>query len=85
MEGRSVRVYKDLDKVAEAAIKAGYDEALLYQRNLIGITDMEKLMGKKKFKEILGLLVEKPQGAPKLVPESDKREAFNPAKADFAD
>ena len=85
VEGRSVRVYKDQDKVAEAAIKAGYDEALLYQRNLIGITDMEKLMGKKKFKEILGLLVEKPQGAPKLVPESDKREAFNPAKADFAD
>ena len=85
VEGRSVRVYKDQDKVAEAAIKAGYDEALLYQRNLIGITDMEKLMGKKKFKEILGLLVEKPQGAPKLVPESDKREAFNPAKTDFAD
>ena len=85
VEGRSVRVYTDQDKVVDAAKKAGYDEALLFQRSLIGITDMEKLMGKKKFKEILGSLVEKPKGAPKLAPESDKREAFNPAATEFAD
>lgn len=85
VEGRSLRYYTDLDKVADAAIRAGYPEALIYSRNLIGITDMEKLMGKKKFKEILGPLIDKPQGAPKLAPESDKRPAFNPAAADFAD
>mgnify|MGYP002624682010 CR=1 FL=1 len=85
VEGRSQRYYTDLDKVADAAISAGYPEALIYSRSLIGITDMEKLMGRKKFKEILGPLVDKPQGAPKLAPESDKRPAFNPAAADFAD
>lgn len=85
VEGKTNRAYTDLDKVAEAAIAAGYPEALIYQRSLIGITGMEKLMGKKKFQEVLGKLVEKPQGAPKLAPESDERPAFNSAKADFDD
>ena len=34
---------------------------------------MEKLLGKKKFADILKGLVEKPQGRPVLVLESDKR------------
>ena len=58
---------------------------MIYQKSLIGITGMEKLMGKKKFQEVLGKLVEKPQGAPKLAPESDDRPSFNSAKADFND
>lgn len=85
VEGKTNRAYTDIDAVAEAAIKAGYPEALIYQRSLIGITGMEKLMGKKKFQEVLGKLVEKPQGAPKLAPESDERPAFNSAKEDFKD
>lgn len=85
VEGRSIRAYTDMEKVADAAMKAGYPEAMIYTRSLIGITDMEKLMGKKKFQEVIGPLVEKPQGAPKLAPESDKRPAFNAAKADFED
>lgn len=85
VEGKTNRAYTDLDKVAAAALAAGYPEALIYQRSLIGITGMEKLMGKKKFQEVLGKLVEKPQGAPKLAPESDERPAFNSAKADFDD
>ena len=85
VEGQSKRAYTDQDAVAAAAIKAGYEEALLYTRSLIGITAMEKLMGKKKFNEVLKGLVYKPQGAPKLAPESDDRPAFNSAKADFDD
>lgn len=85
VEGRSVRAYTDVDKVADAAQAAGYPEAMIYKRSLIGITDMEKLMGKKKFAEILGKLVNKPQGAPKLAPESDPRPVFNSAKEDFKD
>ena len=34
---------------------------------------MEKLIGKKKFNEILGTLVERPEGKPTLVPSSDRR------------
>ena len=34
---------------------------------------MERLMGKKKFNEILGSLVYKPDGKVTLVPDSDKK------------
>ena len=85
VEGKSNRVFSDEDQVVAAAVKAGYDRALLYKSSLIGITDMEKLMGKKQFKEVLGGLVVKPAGAPKLAPEGDARPAFNSAKADFDD
>ena len=49
------------------------------------LTEMEKLMGKKTFSEVLGPLVIKPEGKLTLVPESDKREAVtaNSAKEDF--
>lgn len=86
VEGRSNRTYTDQDKVAAAVIKAGYKEALIYERSLIGITAMEKLLGgKKKFTEVLGKLVYKPQGSPTLAPESDKRPAFTPNKPEFED
>ena len=85
VEGRSNRIFADEDKVVAAAVRAGFDKALLFKSSLIGITDMEKLMGKKQFKEVLGALVVKPAGAPKLAPESDERPAFNSAKADFDD
>lgn len=81
--GKSNRKYTDENEAAEAAKKAGYTD--IYKTSLIGITDMEKLMGKKKFSEILGSLVYKPEGKVTLVPESDKREAVKTAtvEADF--
>lgn len=87
VEGRSIRKYADEIKVADTLKAAGFDEALLYERKLNGITNMEKLVGKKKLTELLGNLLVKPAGRPVLVPESDKREAINTteaAKADFA-
>ena len=86
VEGRSNRKYADDVKVAETLVAAGYDEAMLYERKLYGITAMEKLVGKKKLTTTLGDLIIKPAGKPVLVPESDKREAINTteaAKADF--
>lgn len=88
VEGRSIRKYADEIKVADALKAAGFDEALLYERKLNGITNMEKLVGKKKLTELLGNLLVKPAGKPVLVPESDKREAINTteaAKTDFAE
>ena len=77
--GRSVRKYRDEDAVAEAAKQAGYKD--IYRKSLITLTDMEKLMGKDKFKEILGDLVYKPPGKPTLVPISDKRPAITTTNA----
>lgn len=83
VEGRSNRKYKDEEAVAEAAKNAGYRD--IYKQSLITITEMEKLMGKSKFNEILGELVMKPPGKPTLVPVSDKRPEMNTssAKIDF--
>lgn len=78
--GRSNRKYTDEADVAEAAKQAGYTD--IYKQSLIGITEMEKLMGKKKFNEILGNYVYKPDGKVTLVPDSDKREAVKTATAE---
>ena len=69
--GRSVRKYTSETDVAKAAEAAGYRD--IYDRKLITLTAMERLMGKPAFNEILGDLVTKPAGKPMLVPASDKR------------
>lgn len=80
VEGKSNRKYVNEDAVAKAVTSAGYDP---YYTSVMGITAMEKTLGKAKFAELLGGLVEKPQGKPTLVPEGDKRPAINTAKNDF--
>jgi len=82
VEGRSNRRYTNDETVAETVSTAGYDP---YEHKVMGITAMEKTLGKSRFAELLGGLVEKPQGKPTLVPESDKRPAMNTAKQDFND
>lgn len=83
VEGRSNRKYVNEEEVADAAKAAGYED--IYKKSLIGITEMEKLMGKKDFQKILGSLVYKPQGKITLVPESYKRPPIQTetAEADF--
>ena len=80
VEGRSNRRYTNSDAVAAAVTEAGYDP---YEKKLMGITAMTKLLGTKKFNALLGSLVEKPAGRPTIVPVSDKRPAWNAAKNDF--
>lgn len=80
VEGRSSRRYTDEEEVAEAAKAAGYTD--IYKKSLVGITEMEKLMGKKKFAEVLGKLLYKPQGKITLVMESDKRQEIQTATAE---
>lgn len=80
VEGRSVRKFSDERLVAAAVIAAGHDP---YEQKLLGITEMQKTLGKAKFDEILGGFIVKPRGKPTLVPESDKRPAMKNAKNDF--
>jgi len=83
--GRSNRTFSDPEAAFQAIIAAGYDEALLYDRKPKTLSDLEKLMGKTEFAEKIGSFVVKPLGKPALVPASDKRDAYNPAAADFAE
>jgi hypothetical protein len=80
VEGRSNRKYTNEAAVVQAVSDAGFDP---YEKKLLGITAMQKLLGKARFDEILTPYMEKPQGKPTLVPESDKRPAMNTAKNDF--
>ena len=80
VEGRSNRKYADEAAAATAVLEAGYEP---YEKKLLGVTAMQRQLGKKKFEEILGGLVIKPQGKPVLVPVSDKRPEFNTATNDF--
>ena len=80
VEGRSNRRYSNEAAVIDAVEKAGFDP---YEKKLLGITAMQKLLGKSRFDELLTAYIEKPQGKPTLVPDSDKRPAMNTAKNDF--
>lgn len=88
VEGRSNRKYINEDAVADAVSKAGYDP---FAKKVLGLTEMQKLLGKKKFDTLLAGLIEKPKGKPALAPESDKRPEYKPAdpvesaKQDFTD
>lgn len=79
VEGRSVRKYKDEESVIEKAKENGYTD--IFKTSLITLTEMQKLMGKKKIEEILGDLIIKPPGKLTLVPNVDKRQKVNVTNA----
>ena len=79
VKGRSNRKYKDKNAVAKAVKDAGYSN--IYKQSLLTITEMESLLGKKLFNDILGKLVVKPAGKPILVPITDKRPAVKTENA----
>lgn len=80
VEGRSNRKYTSEAAVATTVEGAGFDP---YERKVLGVTAMQKMLGKTRFEELLAPYIEKPQGKPTLVPESDKHPAMNTAKNDF--
>ena len=80
VEGRAVRKFSNEDQVIKAVCEAGFDP---FEKKLIGITAMQKLLGKAKFDELLSGLIAKSKGKPTLVPESDKRPAVSSASLDF--
>ncbi|MBQ3893688.1 MAG: DUF2800 domain-containing protein, partial [Clostridia bacterium] len=80
VEGRSARKYVNEEAVAHAVNAAGYDP---YSHKVLGLTEMQKLLGKQKFNELLAEYIVKPQGKPTLVPESDKRPEMTTIIDDF--
>lgn len=81
--GRSVRKYTSEAEVIKAATDAGYTD--IYKTSLLSVGDLEKRMGRKAFREVLGKFIVKPVGAPMLVPESDPRKPYETAASDFAE
>ena len=88
VEGRSVRKWVDEDTAMQAIFarcpELSEDEVL--NTKLKTLTSIEKLLGKKRFADILNDVVIKPEGKPTLVPDSDKRQAmgYQQAISDFS-
>lgn len=76
VESRTQRKWTDESSIRKKLLEEGYSEEEFTNIKLKGIGDIEKLVGKKEFPDLLGKWVEKPTGEPTLVPESDKREAL---------
>jgi hypothetical protein len=77
VEGVSKRKYTDDEKIKKALLDNGYEEKDFIKFQLVGITDMQKIIGKEDFESIVGPYIVKPQGKPTLVPETDKRPEMN--------
>jgi len=61
------------------SMNTGYKEAVLYNRIPISLTEVEKLISKEDYTEILSRYVQKPKGKPTLALESDKRPVYQAA------
>ena len=86
VEGRSVRQISDPEAAMKALEDAGFaEESYLRPKELKTISDLERLLKKKGFQELLGQWVVKPQGKPTIVPDDDPRPAMDSAKDDFKD
>lgn len=85
--GRSNRVYSNTAEVAKRLTEAGYSDEVIYKpREVAGITEMTKRLGKAKAAELLDGLIIKPEGKPTLVPVTDKRPLYKgSAEVDFTD
>lgn len=84
------RSVKDNDKAIEVLTAEGYAQDEVAVVKAKGIGDLEKLLGKERFAELLEQpgIVTKGEGKPALVLESDKRPAIAPnseAAKEFAD
>ena len=76
VEGRSSRKITDPDKVRNELLDE-YLEDEIMNISLKGITDLEKLLGKKVFAARFGRYLKSQPGAPKLVPESHPGTEYN--------
>lgn len=81
VEGRSNSKYTDPDVVAKTLIAAGIPEAIIYERNLLGLTAMKSAIGSKQYKALVEPLLEKPSGKPKLDRETCGKPEFGSASA----
>lgn len=89
VEGRSIRQITDENKALDILVNAGFKrDELLSKPELLGISTLEKIVGKKNLAELLKDYIVKPTGKLTLAPESDRRPAVNTlelAQEEFAE
>lgn len=78
VEGRSRRILTNPPAIAEKLRTAGYPITdYLKEPELLGITALEKNIGKKLLDSLVGDYIIKPAGSPTVVPDTDRRTALD--------
>ncbi len=86
VRGKANRKWIDEEEARKKLMKSGFKTPQILNTKLKGISDIEKLVGKKELEEMK--LLEKPLGAPTVVPSTDKRPEYDPRptlEEDFAE
>ncbi len=76
VEGKGKRVITDPEAARKALEEAGYAD-ILKPAELLPMTTLEKMAGRKRFAELCGAWIEKRPGKPALAPEEDARDPFD--------
>mgnify|MGYP000967190844 FL=1 len=83
VNGKGSRSFKNTDDAIKVLKENGIAEELLYERKYLTLAQIEKVIGKKDFNNLVGNLIVMNVGKPTLVDASDKREAItNKIKAE---
>lgn len=83
--GRGSRQWADDLEVAAELQRAGFSREEITKTELLSVAAMEKALGKKKVADLIGGQILTHQGAPTVVPESDKRPKYDQAAETLAD
>lgn len=82
VKGRGRRSFRDEDDVVDALFGEDFD---FYEHKLRSLTDLEKVLGKKKFNQLLGANIITVEGKPTLAPADDDRPGIGAKGADEYD
>ena len=82
---RPSRTWTDDEEVRAQLIRSGYGPEQIEETKLKPVAKIEKTIGAKAFRALLGGLVKQGEGRLMLVPESDPRPEYGSAEAAFAD
>lgn len=85
VEGRSVRKVADPAGLAAALTAASYPEGDIYKpRELVTLSALERLCGRKEFAALAAPYITKPAGKPTIARADDKRAEYSQLRQDFS-
>lgn len=76
VNGKGSRSFVNTDEAIKVLVDNGIREELLKETTYLTLAQMEKVVGKKDFNDLVGHLIETKLGAPTLASESDKKPAI---------